>query len=141
MTASPNRADISQIQALDPVNKDAMKTMWKGTRYFRFDKNVQVDHWDIAPETSFIARSLKGSKNDITGIRNGRLVVVGLLKRTGKRARWLVRCDCSKYTVRSHKAMLNNNNISDRCCYCKETQYRSHQATRDKGLSKRSKKL
>tara|TARA_R110002126_G_scaffold174431_1_gene322986 strand:- start:214 stop:639 length:426 start_codon:yes stop_codon:yes gene_type:complete len=53
---------------------------------------------------------------DITGVRRGRLVAIGIAAKTKKR--WVVRCDCGTYSLRSVKAMLNKKNDQDRCGDC-----------------------
>ena len=54
--------------------------------------------------------------NDLTGFRRGRLVAIGIAAETKKR--WVVRCDCGTYSLRSVKAILNQENDQDRCDDC-----------------------
>ena len=66
------------------------------------------------------------AKRDVTGKRRGRLVALGVLLSTkslfDKRGfhvegpRWVCRCDCGKYTVRSQKALRRDH--FDACCEC-----------------------
>ncbi len=78
-----------------------------------------------------VSGDLKRDPNNITGLRSGRLVVLGLLdqrsenrrKRKGKKGRrkmsqWVVRCDCGRYEVRSARAMRSTENKEDRCQAC-----------------------
>lgn len=61
--------------------------------------------------------------NNLTGKRRGRLVVQGLAKYIPKR--WVVRCDCGTYEVRTSKAIRNDSNAVDACVRCKQLTQRS----------------
>lgn len=60
---------------------------------------------------------------DLTGTRNGRLLVMGYHGGTKGKARWVSRCDCGNYTLRSRKAILNPENRGDRCVLCRHQAY------------------
>lgn len=60
---------------------------------------------------------------DLRGLRYGRLAVIGLLddrtfNRKSDKARWVVRCACGLFEVRSAKAIRNPANAHDACWRC-----------------------
>jgi hypothetical protein len=56
----------------------------------------------------------------LSGRRFGRMTVMGLSFSPG---RWVVRCDCGVYTLRSAKAIRNPNNDTDCCEQCRHLLY------------------
>ena len=59
--------------------------------------------------------------DDLTGTRRGRLTVIGLS--ADFNSRWVVRCDCGVYTLRTPKAVKNESNETDRCGECRHLSY------------------
>ena len=64
---------------------------------------------------------------DLTGIRFGRLIVIGYLGRPNKKkrnGRWLVKCDCGFYTIKSTSCLKKNKgDDSIMCIYCKDNEF------------------
>lgn len=78
--------------------------------------------WKEPPETIPVYGHLK---RDFTGVRLGRLVVVGFLgsfslsgkpNHGGRQRAWLMKCDCGNYQLNRERALVNGN-IS-RCYEC-----------------------
>lgn len=75
--------------------------------------------WDIKPDT----RKIPNGMLDLTGVRSGRMVCVGLApeKRGGNKAAWIVRCDCGMYESRTAKALRSEQyswrNMCTQCGY------------------------
>lgn len=55
--------------------------------------------------------------DDLTGKRIGRLQVVGMSRDVRKR--WVVRCDCGAFEMRSARSIRNPENRGDRCIKCR----------------------
>ena len=53
---------------------------------------------------------------DLTGARQGKLTVVGFSE--GLKARWVVKCECGFYEIRTTQAIKNPNNGNDCCSEC-----------------------
>ena len=100
-----------------PVNGNAARVTQSG-EHFEPRKNIKTLHKTAPPEIERDLPSLTptGFKN-LTGMRRGRLTVIGLLK--GSLKRWVCRCDCGRYTARRAKAIKNKNNTQDRCDECR----------------------
>lgn len=61
--------------------------------------------WDAKPET----RDVPSNGPNLTGLRHGRLVCMGLApkKKGSNNAAWIVRCDCGRFETRTAKALRN----------------------------------
>ena len=99
-----------------PVNSTASKVMQKGQHFEYENKSSQIESDSPIPTMN----SNKNTK-DLTGIRRGRLTVIGLSRDIQKR--WVVKCDCGKYTIRTAKAIKNKNNNADACTECHNLMY------------------
>jgi hypothetical protein len=67
---------------------------------------------------------------NLTGVRRGSLVVVGLHKAhdgRGEGTRWTVRCDCGAYDIRRTRTLKGRENLDDKCGFCavREGQFRA----------------
>lgn len=107
---------------LVPINGTAARVVSGGTHYVS-GKKVATPVFETRPplraETA-IDRSGQGYRNQ-TGTRRGRLVVVGLAE--GKAVKWVARCDCGVYVLRSNKAIRNEANETDACPECSNLMY------------------
>jgi hypothetical protein len=66
-------------------------------------------------------RAFKSNFRDLTGLRRGMVVVIGLLEyRENGKSRWCVRCDCGRYEPRSHYVWWRRyrDGYPDYCSYC-----------------------
>lgn len=112
---------VEQNPAYVPANKQAAMSLAKGEH---FDEKLYVDVFDAPPQMRPIPKT---SPIDLTGVRVGRLVVVGLLAerarstqvKNQRTARWVMRCDCGKYTIRKTRAIRapkSEEGLRCRCC-------------------------
>lgn len=60
---------------------------------------------------------------NLTGTRIGWLTVIGRYGGNKSKARWVCRCNCGNYTLRSRRAILNLENRGDRCVICRNLAY------------------
>ncbi|KJS40374.1 MAG: hypothetical protein VR70_05915 [Rhodospirillaceae bacterium BRH_c57] len=108
--------DFGVVLTMRPTNKTAAMVMAKGFEY-QPDKKINTPHhWD-APQQ---VRPVPKNTQDLTGLRVGRLRVIGLLI---DKPLWLVRCDCGKYEARRSKSLKNERNSGDRCEICRHHNY------------------
>lgn len=76
-------------------------------------------HWHSAKQPRLA--KLPNSAPDLIGKRTGRLKVIGLYpERRNGPARWVVRCTCGDYELRTAHAILNPHNENDKCQRCHE---------------------
>lgn len=113
-SSQPTGSAIHDGTRRDPVDKIAAMTMARGVR---FENNVNFDchkHWEICPPLRKIDKTCQ---LDFTGKVCGRFTVVGLHATIKKR--WVVRCSCGNYELRTTRALRNPNNYGDRCLLCR----------------------
>ena len=113
------RRDFEITRHETPIDKKAALVVSKGFQY-QPEKKIRANDSDFPipveknenPDPNF---------KDLTGIRFGRLKVIG--KAANRNKRWVCRCDCGKYTVRTTKAVKNPENYGDRCDLCQHHAY------------------
>ena len=105
---------VSEIITSIPINKTAGMVTQKGIHFDPEIKIIDRLHTDIMPET----RDPLPNSTDIIGVKNGSFTVVGLYRHCNNR--WVVRCDCGRYELRTAKAMRNPKNDQDACIYCRK---------------------
>jgi hypothetical protein len=98
-----------------PVNRVAKKVTSRGFKY-EPDKKVQT----INSDAPLPMKRLSRVQQDLSGIRFGRLTAIGPFAK--RRKRWVCRCDCGTYTVRTAKAVKNGDNY-DACDHCLHLMY------------------
>lgn len=106
-----------------PVNKTASLVISRGEHWHPTTKGREVDSDSPLP-----TKPCGDEERDLSGVRFGRFSVIGKSKDVKKR--WVVRCDCGKYTLRRSKAILNESNQQDRCEACKELAYQKREEFR-----------
>jgi len=97
------------------VNKEASLVTSKGESYIP-DKNILV-----VESKNWIPTRCVSVGEDLSGITFGRMKVIGLARDIKKR--WVVRCSCGMYTIRTAKAIKNPANSKDRCEECRHLAY------------------
>ena len=105
------------------INKTASKVLSKGEH---FESNKKISHTAYHSEVSLPTKKFPGPiKDDLTGYKFGRFVVIGYLgKRKDKtKALWLVRCNCGHYEIRKTKVIKSKKNIDACCDYCNYLEY------------------
>lgn len=104
----------------EPVNREASLMFAKGLK--PPSPKTGVEQWEICPalHSPAMVRKLHPNKEgvDLTGTRFGRMAVEGLSK-IHSPARWICRCSCGIYEIRTAKAVKNPNNGSDCCHQCR----------------------
>lgn len=120
-------SDWSRIAAAAPINRTAA-VVTSGSRE-RSDRPLPPkDRWlshappPTIPERYWPARH--SGFEDLCGRKLGRLTVVGYLGKQNpkKKARWLVRCTCGDYEVRSAAAIKAGHDQDDCCWGCHRVQ-------------------
>ena len=84
----------------------------RGVEY-KSKKRVLSDEQDHPYPLKRVPKDCK----DITGMRRGRLVCLGLSAEVN--GRWACRCDCGKYVLRKYRAITNEKNSRERCEQCR----------------------
>lgn len=112
-----------------PVNKNAAVVVSRGNNERVYSKwHVQGDSPTFLPLRDIPKyQELNQTFENLTGIRFGRLTVVGMS--ANYNARWSCRCDCGWYVLRRRKAIKNPENTQDRCAQCRNIAHlkRSHE--------------
>ena len=98
-----------------PINKTANLVTQKGI-HFNSNKKIQVKEWDKCPKISYFR-----GHTTLNGRKFGKMTVVGLSRDIKKR--WIVQCECGKYTIRTAKAIKNPENNWDCCEECRNVIY------------------
>lgn len=105
-----------------PVNSTAARVVSAGTHYIP-NKRHGSQVFEVRPpirQATGRDRSVPGY-SDLTGVRRGRLVAVGLSESTA--LKWVMRCDCGSYVIRTNKAVRNEANAADACEECRHILY------------------
>lgn len=110
--------DILDMKRL-PIDRVAARVVGKGVHWTP-NKKVQtadsetplpiVDERTLNPQARRISQQ-------VIGKRCGRLTTLGLSAE--KRGRWVVRCQCGMFTLRTFKALNNPKNNTDCCEQCR----------------------
>jgi hypothetical protein len=102
-----------------PINRTAAMVTQKGTSFNPVIKPSEHRITDIRPP---VWKGEHKVKFDLTGRTFGRFKVIGLS--VEKRGRWVCRCACGNYEMRTAKAINNPANAElDRCIICRKTLY------------------
>lgn len=109
---------MEKIASGKAINKTARLVTGKG---FHFEPVLKPYEDHITTDIRPAIRKLQKGCLDLTGVRFGRFVVIGLSKDINNR--WIVRCDCGNYEFRTAKSIRNPNNSLDRCVICRKTHY------------------
>lgn len=103
---------IANVTKGAPVDRTAAMVAGRGVEY-KSKKRILTDEQDHPYPLKRVPRDC----NDITGMRRGRLVCLGLSSEVN--GRWACRCDCGKYVLRTYRAITNEGNWCDRCEQCR----------------------
>ena len=123
------------ILASSPLNATAGRVTSKGYAY-EPDKKIVTLEWDAPPPLVRINRThtQNPSFTDFTGVKYGRLTVLGMIKDTSvsgnSGAQWVCRCACGKYVARRAKS-VRKAPPDDRCEVCRHTAYLANAASGD----------
>ena len=106
-----------------PIDKSSKYVVSKSNeRYSDFNPGDMLTNSSGLP-----VKNIPSHVNDLTGIKKGRLIVIGLSasfsKDNGHGYRWVVRCSCGRYEIRRSRTILKANPI-DMCNVCKSTAFK-----------------
>ena len=101
---------FDRIATGTPVNKTAAGVVSSGGRAWEPEKPPPpgYDHWKAPPAMkAWEGPDRRGLTANLTGTKIGRIIVIGILDDAGRSRglRWVVKCLCGDYEVRSSKAL------------------------------------
>ena len=100
-----------EVITSDAVNAVAARVTSGGFKYEPM-KNIQTKESD----TPLPIKALSCIQEDLSGRRFGRLIALGPYAE--KKKRWVCRCGCGTYVVRTARSVKNKNNF-DACEHCR----------------------
>lgn len=109
---------MNDIHSRVPVNKTAALVVSKGFEY-QPEKIICRRDQDCPIPTRDISKNI--NIENLAGLKFGRFTVIGLARDVPKR--WVVRCSCGTYSIRTAKAIKSEGNYGDRCDKCKHIAY------------------
>jgi hypothetical protein len=106
----------------DPVNMVASRVASSG---FKFKPTIKPSRGLVESDCPLPTERVRPFHADLTGLRCGRLTAIALSKKQkkGKKTKWVCRCDCGNFVIRSKDALRNPKNVSDACTPCKNLMY------------------
>ena len=111
---------LDRILSSNPVNATASRVTSKGIHWESQNPPPEY-HWhsDAPPKLKPVGGNGSPLFVDLTGVRQGRLTVIGYLGKLNPKAsaRWLVRCDCGDYEARSARAIKQHRGNDEACCW------------------------
>lgn len=122
MSRTPRGAQTRTIGGREVVPLDAVadRVTRPGPDYGPSKRGVHETRELTNPPATFPVPRGYGSIPDLTGIRRGRLTIIGWLRepKNSKGQSWLARCDCGRYERRRSKAITRGPNDTDMCGVC-----------------------
>lgn len=116
---------MKDIHARVPVDAVAARVVSTGEHYdpgLRIAQKIARECSDLPIPTRPVQVPGGGQFIDFTGHTVGRLTVVGLSveMKTGSRGqvKWVCRCVCGRYCIRSTKALKSGHDDSNECAHC-----------------------
>lgn len=120
------------VLSSEPINITAARVMWKGEDYnVNLNDRTKLCQEECPPLRMLSKEHKKNPETiDFTGFKKGSITVIGVYAgnkkikineqykfiNTGKH-RWVVKCICGKYELRSSKSLKGNNNGEKDTCY------------------------
>lgn len=109
-----------------PVNREAALATARGEHWEWKNKATILAnngvHQDTPPPIQPLPKNAS-TLPDLTGVSFGRFRVIGFAR--DRRSKWVVRCVCGIYEMRTTKAIRNPLNSTDRCRSCRHVDYLS----------------
>lgn len=125
---SYRQVDFDAVAPLMPFDKTASMVTGRGESFeYSPPKDVVHSETPIATRRATPREKLDPEYVDLTGIRAGRLIVMGIdASSPQEKRRWVVRCQCGDYEIRRAKVIkrwLEGENVSSAMCHeCGYTQ-------------------
>lgn len=112
--------NYDKLRASTPINAQAARVTGGGEQYVSRKIVTTADSPNPIPTIPTPVQEL-----DLTGIRFGRLTVMGRAcgAANSKGAPWAVRCSCGTWSIRRTKAVKNPANADDRCEQCRHVAF------------------
>lgn len=107
-----------------PIDKNAARETWAPEREI-FPTYQMPTLCPVSVDE--INRRLDNPLKNLTGLRRGAVVIVGLIEyRENGRSIWCAQCDCGRYLKRTQRAWVKalNKGWPDYCVYCCPQDYR-----------------
>lgn len=105
---------IDDFHARRPVDGNAAGVLRGGYTFVPGKSLVSADSAVPLP-----TKSVPRGTPDLTGVRYGRMTVIGMSERGGRKgAKWVVRCLCGTYSLRKTYSVKNPLNHDDMCAEC-----------------------
>lgn len=110
------------FEKLRPVDSLAARVTSPGVHYVP-DKKHGSPVFYAPPKTrqATATERLIPGYQDLVGITRGRLTTIGILDAKG--IKWVMRCNCGSYVIRTSKAIKNDKNVADCCEDCRHILY------------------
>jgi hypothetical protein len=112
-----SNATMEDIARNDPVDKTAARVVTSGVHYQL--KGTKVAHWEACPPLRKFRGSRSPTDRNLAGKRFGSFRVMGIHALGHKVRKWVVRCACGRYELRSGRAICNPKNTEDCCVQCR----------------------
>jgi len=107
------------IYARHAVDGIAARVVSQGFKYIP-EKKIQTADSEFPLLINERPRLPKGTKS-LSGKKFGSFIVIGMSLEV--RGRWVCRCNCGIYTLRTRRAVENLKNNDDRCEICRHKQF------------------
>ena len=110
------------------MDKTAARVTSKGYPYepAKLNGDYFESETPIATKPEWFYKKHRKNIPDLRARKVGRFLVLGLAdsQKLGiKKGRWVVRCSCGRYGIRTAKAIRNPKNVDDCCLICRHTRY------------------
>lgn len=102
-----------------PVDRTAARVVGKGFHHEVKVKAGDTQTWDAPP----LSAPRPAAAADYTGVRRGFMTAFRYHEAGKNGSKWLVRCDCGNYEVRSIKKWAERQDLPDGCTRCRRVHY------------------
>lgn len=120
--------DYSFIATDRPANRTAGMVLQKGEHF-------EEPNYTNLFKAPLLLIKYKGKRN-LSGKRFFQFTVIGYLGMNNRSGRWLLKCDCGSYTVRSERAIKKIVEKNGKCSRCSYLDYIKSETYRERYLRK-----
>lgn len=129
---------MKDIHARAPIDSTAARVTSQAPDYQLTEMKTESS-WDS--ELPIAVSSLPRFVDDLTGCKLGRLIAIGYhsTRRSGQKKKlvhhkWVMRCACGRYTVRTDKAIKAQSDPDHCCGHCNYMSIVKKRYNRERGL-------